>query len=52
MIHALTLVLFQINRAGEAEKLALKLVEKQKDFGPIYDVLYRYYDSARRAKEA
>jgi tetratricopeptide (TPR) repeat protein len=52
VIQALTQVLFTLHQPGEAEETALQLVEKQKDFGPIYDILYRYYESSQRASEA
>ena len=32
--------------------MALDLVRQHKDFGPIYDVLYRYYESNQQIKQA
>ena len=52
VIQAMTQLLFQSNQPDEAERMALQLVERQKDFGPIYDILYRYYQSSQRADEA
>ncbi len=37
--------LIQVGRGPEAEKLAHQLIERRKDFGPIYDVLFQYYVS-------
>jgi tetratricopeptide (TPR) repeat protein len=37
--------LIQAGRGPEAERLARQLIERKKDFGPIYDVLYQYYRS-------
>jgi len=53
----ITVVLAQIlfqeaNTAGEGEKLLLDLIQKRKDAGAAYDVLYRYYASSKRPAEA
>ncbi len=40
---SLTQALFQENRTQEAEALALGLIQEDKSFPDIYDVLYRYY---------
>lgn len=37
---------------GEGEKLALDLIQKAKETGAAYDLLYRYYMSAKRPAEA
>ncbi|HEV3333491.1 MAG TPA: tetratricopeptide repeat protein [Bryobacteraceae bacterium] len=44
--------LFQTNQADRAEKLALALIDKHKDFGPIYDVLYTRYMASKRVADA
>lgn len=40
------------NQFPEAEKLALDLIEKQKDYAPIYDLLYVQYATRRQLAEA
>jgi tetratricopeptide (TPR) repeat protein len=39
-------------RAAEGERLALDLIEKHKDYGPAYDVLFRQYVITNRRAEA
>ena len=43
---------FPIKQAPEAEKLGLAVIEKNKNFAPMYDVLYVYYMQNKRAPEA
>ncbi len=45
LIMGYTQALIQLGRGPEAEKLARQLIEKKKDFAPIYDVLFQYYVS-------
>ena len=45
-------VLIAKGRFDEANKLALDLIAKSKDFGPIYDVLYQEYIGRRLLPEA
>ena len=45
-------ILLQDARAPEGEQLALSLIRTQKTYGPIYDVLVRYYLSRKRAGDA
>lgn len=46
-------ILFQESKtAREGEKLLLDLIQKRKDAGAAYDVLYRYYASNKRPVEA
>src|SRR5207249_2619865 len=44
--------LFQSNQAVEAEKLAQGCIQRHKDFGPIYDVLFNHYRQTKRLVEA
>ena len=44
--------LFQTGQPERAEKLALALIDRHKDFGPIYDVLYNRYMAANRVADA
>ena len=41
VILGLTQVLFQAGKAKEAEELAQTLIEKNKTYAPMYDILYR-----------
>ena len=45
-------IMFRNNQAAEAEKLALDLIQKNKSYGPMYDLLYRQYLVANRPVEA
>jgi tetratricopeptide (TPR) repeat protein len=47
-----TEVLFQDDKAKEAERQAFQLIEKEKTYGPIYDLLYKYYVAAKRLPDA
>lgn len=47
-----TEVLLQDDKSAEAEALASRLIEHDKGFGPIYELLYRYYLTANRPDEA
>ena len=50
--QALMESLIQNSQGTEAEKLGTAFLARQKNFIPIYDVLYRYYMSDRREGEA
>jgi predicted Zn-dependent protease len=39
-------------RAPEGEQLALSLIREQKTYGPIYDILFRYYLRSNRPGDA
>ena len=52
VVFALAQALYQEGRVPEAEKLALALIEKKKDFGPIYDLFYLIYMAGKRTDEA
>ena len=45
-------VLLKGDKAPEGEKLALDLVQADKSYGPIYDVLFKYYAAQRRMGDA
>jgi len=45
-------VLLEDGRTADAEREALQLIEKEKTYGPIYDLLYKYYAAARRLPDA
>jgi tetratricopeptide (TPR) repeat protein len=45
-------VLLEDGQVGEAERQAFQLIGKDKTYGAIYDVLYKYYVSARRMPDA
>ncbi len=47
-----TKVLLDDGQAREAEQLALRLIAKEKSYGPIYDLLYKYYVGAKRLPDA
>src|SRR5215831_2774078 len=47
-----TQALFQLGQTADGEKLARQLIAQEKDFGPIYDVLYQQFLSARRESDA
>ena len=49
---ALAQTLFVLGRNDEAEKLALAGIQKDKTFGPMYDVLFRYYMNEKRPVDA
>jgi tetratricopeptide (TPR) repeat protein len=49
---ALIQTLIENGQAPEAEKLALNLLARQKDYGPLYDALYRIYSNSNRTAEA
>ena len=44
--------LIQTGRGKEAERLARQLIERKKEFGPIYDLLFEYYRSSGNAAAA
>lgn len=44
--------LFEQGDYPEAEKTALELISRAKNYGPIYDVLYNFYSTAGRAADA
>jgi tetratricopeptide (TPR) repeat protein len=52
LIVALTQALIFNNQFDEGERLAAELIQKDKAFGPIYDVLYRQYIRANRPADA
>ena len=47
-----TEVLLEDGRIDDAVREALQLIEQHKTYGPIYDLLYRYYASAKRVTDA
>jgi tetratricopeptide (TPR) repeat protein len=52
LIQILTQTMIQTGQAQEAERLALELIQKEKTFQPIYDVLYRHYMATNRLSDA
>jgi tetratricopeptide (TPR) repeat protein len=52
LIVVWTGTLFQDDKAAQGEALALKLVEKDKTYGPIYDQLARQYLALNRVSDA
>jgi tetratricopeptide (TPR) repeat protein len=52
LVLAYTKVLMNKGRFDEANKLAMDLIAKSKDFGPVYDVLYVEYVSRNLPAEA
>jgi len=52
VVFALAQALYQDGRGPEAQKLALALIEKKKEFGPIYDLLYQIYIAGKQTEEA
>jgi tetratricopeptide (TPR) repeat protein len=52
VIMGWTQVLFLDKQAAEGEKLALQSIEKNKSYGPIYDVLYQHYMLLNRIADA
>ena len=44
--------LFQDSQPEAGEKLALQLIDKNKSYGPMYDVLYHHYRSLNRLADA
>jgi tetratricopeptide (TPR) repeat protein len=44
--------LIEAGRGPEAEAIARQLIERKKDFGPIYDVLFQYYSSTGNGEAA
>ena len=44
--------LFSNKQSAEAEKLGLGVIEKNKTFAPMYDMLYLYYISTKQPAEA
>jgi tetratricopeptide (TPR) repeat protein len=44
--------LLETGRFPEAERTALELIAREKNYGPIYDVLYSFYFNANRGAEA
>ena len=52
VVYPLVQALMQDHQEPAAEKLALDFLQKNKTFGPIYDVLFRLYNSSGRQPEA
>lgn len=52
LIVGYTQALLDAGQAEAAEQLARQLIAKKKDFGPIYDFLYRFYISTGRQSAA
>jgi len=52
VVLALVQCLIQVHQDAEAEKLGQSLIQKDKTFVPIYDVLYRLYINGNRLAEA
>lgn len=52
IVLPLVQVLFVSGQAGEADKLARQMIEKQKTFGAIYDVLYQQAMREKRPADA
>jgi tetratricopeptide (TPR) repeat protein len=52
IVSSLVQALIQNGQNAEAEKLALELIQKHKEFGPIYNVLYLLYLATNRSNEA
>ena len=44
--------LLSSERAAEAEKMGLDVIDKNKNFAPMYDMLYVYYMTTKRVPEA
>jgi tetratricopeptide (TPR) repeat protein len=49
---ALVETLIDVGQAQEGEKLALDLLARRTDYGPIYDALYRVYSKTNRPADA
>jgi tetratricopeptide (TPR) repeat protein len=47
-----TEVLLRDGQGQEGERIALQLIEKDKTFGPVYDLLFQYYMSVKRRADA
>ncbi|HKD06394.1 MAG TPA: tetratricopeptide repeat protein [Bryobacteraceae bacterium] len=52
LIFTWSQVLFEVGQSARAEKLAIDTIRARPDYSPLYDVLVRYYLSARRPKDA
>jgi Flp pilus assembly protein TadD len=52
VVEGLAQALFQNGRVADGERLALQMIQKDKTFGSIYDVLYRQYISTNRSADA
>jgi len=52
VVSMLTQLLFGNNQAAEAEKLGKDLIERDKNYDRMYDILYSYYLRTNRAQEA
>ncbi|HUO29450.1 MAG TPA: tetratricopeptide repeat protein [Bryobacteraceae bacterium] len=52
LITALVQILFRQDQSKEGEKMALDLIARQKNYGPIYDALYHFYAGAKRLGDA
>jgi len=52
LVHVYVQALFQVNQAARGEQLAMELISREKNFGPMYDVLYRHYLESKRAADA
>jgi tetratricopeptide (TPR) repeat protein len=47
-----TEVLLEDNQVKEAEQHVFQLIAKEKTYGPIYDLLYKYYAAVKRLPDA
>jgi tetratricopeptide (TPR) repeat protein len=52
VVFALAQALIQDQRAPEAEKLGLELIQKSKEYSPVYDFLYQHYMGGKRIDDA
>jgi tetratricopeptide (TPR) repeat protein len=52
LVLAFVQALARDNQLAEAERLALDLIQREKSFAPIYDVLYHQYVSSKRLADA
>jgi tetratricopeptide (TPR) repeat protein len=52
IILPLAQALFRVNQKAEGERLARALIERHKEFAPIYDALYLYYSGEKRWADA
>ena len=52
VISPMLQVLLRLNQPGEAESLAQQFFHAHRDFGPVYDVMLKYYVQTKRIPEA
>lgn len=52
VVLALSQALFAEDQSAEAETLAQQLIQKEKEFGPIYDLLFVHYMRSNRLGDA